>query len=197
MVFGEQSAQNSYARLTLLPFKNDDIDLLISWITSERDLFQWAGSVAFRWPLTVAQLQNSLTSATEIRATDYFYKALDENDYIIGHIALMNINWELKTAVLSRVLVHPKYRRKGLGTKLVEESLKIGLHTLNLHKITLSVYTHNTDAIQCYERIGFQTTHLIQNTCSCEMESWDSQYMSIDLKLYASFLEKLEITTKN
>ena len=50
----------------------------------------------------------------------------------------------------------PKYRRKGLGSKLLTKALKHGFAKTKLLRIQLEVYTDNIPAILLYTKIGFQ-----------------------------------------
>ena len=50
----------------------------------------------------------------------------------------------------------PKYRKKGLGSRLLAKALKHGFEKTGLLRIQLEVYTDNTPAIQLYTKLGFQ-----------------------------------------
>jgi len=50
----------------------------------------------------------------------------------------------------------PKYRRKGLGSKLLTKTLKHGFEKTGLLRIQLEVYTDNIPAIYLYTKLGFQ-----------------------------------------
>ncbi len=70
----------------------------------------------------------------------------------VGVIALRTAD---TSADLYRLVVAPQYRRRGVGTRLIEA----GLHTvrhLGARSVLLEVDYHNEAAIALYQRIGFE-----------------------------------------
>lgn len=51
--------------------------------------------------------------------------------------------------------VHPAYRNKGIGTKLVREAERT-LVSLGRRQVALGVAVHNTDALRLYYRLGYR-----------------------------------------
>ena len=98
--------------IKLEPFTENDFENLISWITSERELVQFAGPI-FSYPLTKNQLNDYLTKEDLIPK-----KIVDiESGEVIGHCELNFLN---EFPRLARILIgNKKYRGKGLGKQLV------------------------------------------------------------------------------
>ncbi len=53
------------------------------------------------------------------------------------------------------IMVNPDYWGQGVGSALMAAILDLADNWLNLFRVQLSVYTHNTAAIRLYERFGF------------------------------------------
>ena len=55
---------------------------------------------------------------------------------------------------LSNIFVHPKFRRKGVATRLVNEMTDIA-KSKGFSRIMLGVYTENENALRLYKKLGF------------------------------------------
>jgi RimJ/RimL family protein N-acetyltransferase len=62
-------------------------------------------------------------------------------------------------AYLGFMFTDPKYRRKGVNSKIIE-ALKNWCQSLDIHELRLDVYNDNPSAIKAYEKVGFKK-HLI------------------------------------
>ncbi len=143
--------------LVLQPFTENDFDQLIQWINTKDMLTNWAGSL-FNFPLTNKSLQWYIKKTNDLANSDAFvYKVVDEAQQLtIGHISLGSISRKNRSGRISRVLVgHDAYKGKGLCTTLIRLILEVGFQQLNLHRISLGVYTDNTSAFNCYKKAGF------------------------------------------
>lgn len=165
--------------LKLLPQTTDDIAILLSWVKSEKELRQWAGPVIFSWPLSREQLSKYLARMGGESPEVYIYKAIVEDNTMVGHIEFDKIDHHNKTAVLSRVIINPVLRGKGLGHEIVQSSLAMAFNNLKLNQVTLRVYDFNTSAIACYKAAGFSMVSSIQDPNKNSIESWDTQIMSL------------------
>ena len=60
-----------------------------------------------------------------------------------------------KDCYLSNVAVYPEFRSYGVGTKLLE-AIEAEVKSIGKRKIVLHAETHNTRAINLYERLGYK-----------------------------------------
>ena len=134
--------------IKLKPFTQNDFDKLISWITSERELVQFAGPL-FSYPLTKSQLNGYLNKVELIPK-----KIIDiESGEAIGHCELNFLN---EYPRLARILIgNEKYRGIGLGTQIVELMIDEIQKVNSTDKIELRVFEWNKNAIKLYEKNGF------------------------------------------
>ena len=162
-------------------FTETDFPQLISWLGSERLLKEWSGPT-FTFPLTADQLHGYLQDANAPQRSERFvYKAIDcETGATVGHVSLDFINWDERTARITRVLVgNTEQRGQGYGRAMINAVLNIGFGELDLQRITLGVYEFNTPAIRCYHRCGFQHVGTLRHVVRYHDEYWSSVEMCL------------------
>lgn len=181
--------------LKLLPQTIDDIDILLSWVKSEKELRQWAGPTVFKWPLNRERLSTYLARMTGVHPEVYIYKAVEDN-VMVGHVEFDKIDYINKTTVLSRVIVNPNLRGQGLGHEIIRLSLAMAFNVLKLEKVTLSVYDFNKSAIACYKAAGLNIVSIIQDPHKNLIENWDTQIMSISSSEFQASAESCSMPNK-
>ena len=73
--------------------------------------------------------------------------------------------------------VHKDYRRKGIGSTLLDATLA-GAREFGLERVELEVYTSNTVAIRLYEKYGFQFEGIKRKARKLEDKYYDIQIMA-------------------
>ncbi len=161
--------------IDLVPFGREDFQRLIAWIPDPAFLVQWAGTSQFRFPLDEAQLEEYLRPTQAEAPTRRVYKAVDRAaGTVLGHIELTNIDVRNRSARVARVLVgEAALRRKGIGTQMLRQVLRIGFDELGLHRIELLVFAFNRPAIACYEKVGFVREGLLRHARWHDGQFWD------------------------
>jgi RimJ/RimL family protein N-acetyltransferase len=76
-------------------------------------------------------------------------------DKLIGYCQLMWVQANHRHAWISIGIGEADYRGKGYGTDAMRVLVGYAFRELDLHRITLSVYSYNQRAIRCYEKVGF------------------------------------------
>ena len=140
--------------VALETFGREDFDRLIGWVASAEELMMCAGPI-FQWPLDRAQLERYRAAAEGPGAARRIWRAVEGGE-TVGHVELNAIERTHRTATLSRVLVRPGLRGRGIGTAMVRAALAVGFGELGLHRVDLFVFDTNAGAIACYERLGFR-----------------------------------------
>lgn len=167
--------QQPSTTIRLEPFTEADFSDLIRWIDTEEKLVTWSGSL-FQFPLTDASLCWYIEETNvPFESTAFVYKPVLANGTCIGHISLGGLSWKNRSARISRVLVAPEFQGSGYCKPMMEALLAIGFGNLNLHRIELGVYAHNTAAIRCYESAGFQVEGIQRDVILKEDGSWWSR----------------------
>jgi len=163
--------------MELVPFKQKYIRDVISWIKTERDLVQWAGATFF-WPLTQKQFREHLKAA-KTAIPDLYPFALCQRGKIVGYCEISDLKLAYDSAVLSRVLVNPRSRNKGLGQFMVKQAVRFGFEQLGLNRIGLGVFDFNIPAVQCYIRAGFVYEGTLRQSARAVGEYWNCHMMSL------------------
>jgi RimJ/RimL family protein N-acetyltransferase len=77
------------------------------------------------------------------------------SDDIIGLAGIDGVQWNHRNGALFIGIGDHEQRGKGYGRETITLLLQFGFHELNLHRIFLSVFSYNTNAIGLYESMGF------------------------------------------
>ena len=76
-------------------------------------------------------------------------------DNIVGYICLRTI---VDVTHLLNIAVHPKFRKRGIGTRLLERALEeLKASEYGSRFLTLEVRESNVPAINLYKKFGFET----------------------------------------
>lgn len=165
--------------IELQSFQQRDFRRLIDEIPDARFLLQWAGP-KYTFPLDAAQLNNTLANNRAGKPSFKVFKAgRPDTSETVGHIQLMDIDYNDASCILGRVLIFHKYRGTGLSKPMVRAAVRFAFENLKLEKITLGVFDFNTIAIRTYEDIGFSEFQFKKAARQFENESWDVVRMKL------------------
>ena len=162
-------------------FTPNDFQSLVKWISDEDLLVNWAGS-HFHFPLTEGKLVSYLKEANDFaESSTLIYKALNtETNEVVGHASLTAINRSNRSARITRVLVgNSSDRGKGTGEQIIKALMQIGFGEIDLHRISLGVYTFNEAGIRCYKKCGFKTDGVLRDIKKRGDSFWSMVEMSI------------------
>ncbi len=168
-------------RIQLEYFTRNDYDQLIGWVSDERSLINWTGSM-FSFPLNHNSLDwymenSNIPGKSEV----LIYKAVDAaTGDVVGHISLGGFSQKNRSGRISRVLVgNTAQRGLGICQSMVKEITRIGFEDLNLHRISLGVFSYNEAAIRCYQKAGFTIEGVTRDTLRYKEEWWSMMDMGI------------------
>lgn len=167
--------------IRLEPFTATDFAHLQAWVDNKQLLREWSGGM-FAFPLSADALHWYVEDANVPGESDVFiYKAVDaKTGDALGHVSLGNISQRDRSARLTRVLVGDSAQRgRGVCTQMLRAVLRIGFEELNLHRISLGVYTFNHGAIRCYLKAGFKKEGVLRDVVRHGEEYWSLLEMSI------------------
>ena len=160
--------------ITLEQFNESDFERLINWVDNEEILVQFAGPL-FSFPLTIGQLQEYKNDKNR-----HLFKVMEPGKRAIGHAELFQSDDE-KTVRICRVLIGDKTKRgQGVGQQIINELLKISFVKLDKENVELNVYDWNTNAIKCYEKVGFAVNPNKRFESEVNGSVWTAINMTID-----------------
>lgn len=164
--------------ISITYLNHEDLPELIKWAEDERTLIQWCGPV-FDFPLTIEQLEDYFSETQKPYPGRLIFKAVDENGNLAGICELGAISRRNCSASICRVFVDKTFRGRGIADKLISYILEYGFGELGLIRVELNVYTYNTPAINCYEKLGFKKEGLKRKSTKFENEFWDGYVYAI------------------
>jgi RimJ/RimL family protein N-acetyltransferase len=129
-----------------------DYRAILDWIPDAAELYLFTGT-RFTWPLTLEQLESL---AETPRWTDWTLVEASTPLEPLGHVELAFVDGPEAppTARISRVLVSPAQRGRGLGGVLAGLALEKA-RELGAAQVELAVIAGNAPAERIYERLGF------------------------------------------
>lgn len=168
-----------YALIELQPFNEGDFSQLIAEIPNARFLLQWAGP-KYTFPLDAAQLSDTMANTNGGKPSYQVFKAIrPDTSETVGHIQLMDIDYNAASCVLGRVFIFQKYRGNGFGKAMVQRAVKFAFENLYLAEITLGVFDFNTPAIDTYKSIGFSEFQFNKGARQFQNERWNVLKMKL------------------
>jgi RimJ/RimL family protein N-acetyltransferase len=125
--------------------------------------------------VTMTSAKKTLESLTGYR----FAILLPENDELIGHVSIHNVDNINRNAFIGIVIGNEADRGRGYGTEVLRLVLAYGFKTLNLHNIALTVHSDMQMAIACYKKIGFKEIGRMRDWVFKDGRYVDKIYMDI------------------
>ncbi|MSO93518.1 MAG: N-acetyltransferase [Rhodospirillales bacterium] len=144
---------------------------------------QWCASF-FAYPLTADRLQRYLDSAKEPNARAIFTALLSSGE-AVGHVEIGHI-WPYLSSRLSRVLVDPARRGKGIGRAVVGRAVAFSFETHGVARIDLGVDADNAAAIACYAHVGFSPVNTWPRAMSAGPKVIDVYWMTLTREAWTS-----------
>lgn len=125
---------------------------------------------------TKHQIQQYVENKSADSSSVLLLIALQENDEIIGDIAIQDIHEINRSANIRIAITHPNHQGRGYGQEALLLMLDYGFGVLQLHRIELEVFAYNLRAQHVYEKIGF-----VQEGIRRQALFYDHQYHDVIL----------------
>ncbi len=173
--------------ISLEAFSENDFAQLISVIPDDRFLLQWAGP-KYKFPLDDTQLSDTLAKTKGKQPSFKVFKvSKTDGSEAIGHIQLMDIDYDNSSCMLGRVLIFPECRGRGFGREMVKCAIKYAFKEMGLHEITLGVFDFNQSAIATYQGIGFVEYQFNKGARQFKNEKWNLIKMKLNKDQWRRF----------
>jgi len=105
--------------------------------------------------------------------------ALKEPDRLIGTIGLHQIEWKNRSANYGIEIGESAEWGKGYGFEATRLMVRHAFMRMNLNRVSLVVYEHNTRGIRCYERAGFRREGVMRQFQFMDGRYWDAITMAV------------------
>ena len=164
------------SKVIIGPFVPDDYGAMYCWAN---DVTAARLDGAFR-PVNLTDVVRQCESAGKDPSRVMFAIRRRSETSIIGHILIQNINSVHRSADIGIRIGEEKYRGEGYGTEALGMALDFCWQHLNLRRVGLIVFRHNTRALAAYRAAGFCKEGLLRKLLFID-GAW------IDVVLMAAF----------
>jgi RimJ/RimL family protein N-acetyltransferase len=102
-----------------------------------------------------------------------------DDDHLIGFIGLDSLEWTHGDAFVFIALGEREYWGRGYGTDAMRVILRYAFTEINLHRVSLDVFSYNPRAIRSYEKAGFKHEGCLRKLIYRDGERADDMWMGI------------------
>ncbi|NLM36815.1 MAG: GNAT family N-acetyltransferase [Firmicutes bacterium] len=99
---------------------------------------------------------------TRRKANTRLFALEDEKGQLIGDLELAHICWRGREAELRIRIGEKEFWNRGYGTSALKQIKRYAFDVLGLDRLYLRVYTFNTRAIHCYQKLGFKKEAILR-----------------------------------
>ncbi len=145
----------SAPRVTIRRYQEDDLELLDSWVSDPQGR------------LFLLTRTGGASSSLEalVDAEDSVFGIVEHEGRPIGTLAYINLDVELGTAELRKLIADPGVRGRGYAKEATQYWLEYGVTNLGLRKIYLNTLDTNLANIRLNEQLGFRVEGLLREEC--------------------------------
>lgn len=142
----------SEGKVRLRAFREDDLKNSVAWLNNPAvtrylmNMRPWSLVEEKAWIDRVMRNEDPASTTFVIETADGEY---------VGSTGLMHIDRRNRSAEAGIVIGRPEEWGRGLGTDAMKALLRHAFEELNLHRVSLRVYTFNERAIRSYTKLGF------------------------------------------
>ena len=166
--------------MRLRPYiKSKDFKHIAGWIDDERSHALWCAD-HFPYPLTAEAFHGFLDRTMDEWTVNAFV-VTDDHGNAVGFFRY-SINTESNKGFLASIIVDNKLRGKGYGKEMIQLALRYAFEMTGANTVQLNVFTENTDAKRCYERVGFIERSTAKDAFVYKGEAWSRCNMAITKK---------------
>lgn len=161
-------------KVYLSPTNLEDIDKYTEWI-NDLEVAINLGSAAevFNQEKEKEMLEKLIEEG------QHFALVEKSQNELLGGCGLFDLDKIHKTAELGIFIGNKDFWDKGYGSEAIRLLLDYGFNILNLHNISLSVYSFNKRAINCYQKLGFKLIGNRREALEIAGQKYDEIYMDI------------------
>lgn len=162
-------------RVTLRALKRDDAQQILEWVNNPK-LKYLTGTV---YPVSEVEHEKWFENKLNEKVNKIFGIEEHTTTSLIGVIGLNNTDLINRNAELYIYIGDESYWGKGLGTDAARALIKFVFEELNLHRVSLVVFSYNKRAINAYEKVGFVSEGIMRESLFKDGKYHDKILMAI------------------
>ncbi|WP_404429641.1 GNAT family N-acetyltransferase [Sutcliffiella horikoshii] len=161
--------------VNLRALKRTDSQPILDWVNNP-ELKYLTGTV---YPISEVEHEKWFENKLTEKVNKVFGIVEKNNSDLLGVIGFNNTDLINRCTELYVYIGDDRYWGKGLGTDAVKSMVKFAFDELNLHRVSLVVFSYNTRAIKAYEKVGFVKEGIMRNSVYKAGEYHDKVIMAI------------------
>ncbi|MFD2638131.1 GNAT family N-acetyltransferase [Piscibacillus salipiscarius] len=160
----------SSKRLVLRKVDKNDVELYHSWRNNMDVMYTTNPSLdLYSLEDTRSFVENNLTDS---RSSKSYIILQKEEDKAIGITSLINIDYKNRNSECIIDIGEKDYWGQGYGSEALQILLNYAFLELNLHRVSLRVFSFNHKAIKLYKKLGFKEEG-ISRQCLFRNGKWE------------------------
>lgn len=162
--------EGKFVRLRALAV--DDAERNAKWLSDLETARLVRGGGAM--PLSIAEEQRWIEQNSGAHKGDACHFAIDTLDgRHIGVCSYNSVNWRNRTCMVGWFIGDKDMRGRGYGSDMIKLLLSICFDELDMHKVSLAVFSYNEAAVRLYERLGFAREAVYREQVFARGRRWD------------------------
>ncbi|RLT24422.1 MAG: N-acetyltransferase [Chloroflexi bacterium] len=121
----------------------------------------------------------SRISSAEMLAFAIYERIEGDLERLVGGCTLASLDLENGSASYHIAIGEPDARGRGIGSAATRLAADFALGGLGLNRLSLTVFSFNTAAIRCYERVGFREEGRAREAIIRDGQRWDEIQMGL------------------
>ncbi len=146
--------------INLRALKRIESKQILEWVNNP-SLKYWTGTV---FPISEIEHEEWFEKKLNEKVNKLFGIEERKSGNLIGVIGLSNTDLFNKSTELFTYIGDEQYCGKGFGTDAIKTLVRFAFEELNLHRISLVVFSYNTRAIASYKKVGFVTEGVLKES---------------------------------
>jgi RimJ/RimL family protein N-acetyltransferase len=158
-------------RVRLRALEMEDAEACAGWL-SDLDTARRVGGGG-RMPITLEGEREWIRSNAGPRKNMNHFAIETLDRTFIGVCSYNSVNWQSRRCMIGLFIGEASMRGKGYGTDAIEVLLRICFEELDMHKVSLDVFSYNEPAVRLYEKLGFVREAVYRQRAYAKGRRWD------------------------
>jgi len=147
-------------KVNLRALRKTDSLKILEWVNNPK-LKYFTGTI---YPVSEIEHEKWFENKLNDKINKMFGIEEQATNEFIGIIGLNNTDLINRSAELYIYIGDENYWGKGLGSDAMKTLVEFAFEELNLHRLSLTVFSYNTRAIKAYKKVGFETEGIMRDS---------------------------------
>ncbi len=154
----------------LRPLEREDAPRMAAWFND----YEVARTTSRYRPFSVVEQERMIDQLLDAKDDVVVGIVERTSDELVGVIGLHGVNDKNRRAMLGIAIGEKTHWGRGYATQASRLMVALAFDTLNLHRVWLDVFSDNTRAVRCYEKLGFKRDgvlreHVFRDGAYCDL----------------------------